>query len=226
MVNEPLGTLEEFFDFAQLERDNEEPPQHQDSVHLDPAPPFPDQSSVMEWQYSKLGDQIHTLDAVPSRPASDQFGEIMDAQEYAGFAQPILMSQHIHDYSLPSESNDPLIHEPVLSWHGNISGALETGRFRPSSSLNPKQRLPGKARLSGGQSSLPVAPTRKPASAKRKGPPSRIPPEARQILEDEFASNPYPCSWEIDIIAHQANLDTKRVRNWFNNSRARKKTSG
>ncbi|KAF1843047.1 uncharacterized protein K460DRAFT_138636 [Cucurbitaria berberidis CBS 394.84] len=76
----------------------------------------------------------------------------------------------------------------------------------------------------------PAAPLRqastaswKPASAKRKGPQSRIPLEARQILEDEFAANPYPCSWEMDIIAHQANLDVKKVRNWFNNTRARKK---
>ncbi|CAO2653184.1 Nn.00g025950.m01.CDS01 [Neocucurbitaria sp. VM-36] len=76
----------------------------------------------------------------------------------------------------------------------------------------------------------PTAPLRqastaswKPASAKRKGPQSRIPLEARQILEDEFVANPYPCSWEMDIIAHQANLDVKKVRNWFNNTRARKK---
>jgi hypothetical protein len=66
----------------------------------------------------------------------------------------------------------------------------------------------------------------KPASAKRKGPQSRIPLEAKQILEDEFAANPYPCSWEIDIIAHQANLDVKKVRNWFNNTRARAKGGG
>ncbi|KAH7402326.1 hypothetical protein DE146DRAFT_462419 [Phaeosphaeria sp. MPI-PUGE-AT-0046c] len=64
----------------------------------------------------------------------------------------------------------------------------------------------------------------KPASAKRKGPQSRIPLEAKQILEDEFTSNPYPCGWEMDIIAHQANLDVKKVRNWFNNTRARKKS--
>ncbi|KAI8941086.1 hypothetical protein NX059_002326 [Plenodomus lindquistii] len=62
-----------------------------------------------------------------------------------------------------------------------------------------------------------------PESAKRKGTQSRIPLEARQILEDEFASNPYPCSWEMDIVAHQANLEIKRVRNWYNNTRARKK---
>jgi hypothetical protein len=66
----------------------------------------------------------------------------------------------------------------------------------------------------------------KPASAKRKGPQSRIPLETKQILEDEFAANPYPCSWEIDIIAHQANLDVKKVRNWFNNTRARAKGGG
>lgn len=79
----------------------------------------------------------------------------------------------------------------------------------------------------------PAAPLRqasiaswKPASAKRKGPQSRIPLEARQILEDEFTANPYPCSWEMDIIAHQANLDVKKVRNWFNNTRARKKGGG
>jgi hypothetical protein len=65
--------------------------------------------------------------------------------------------------------------------------------------------------------------SRKPASAKHKGSSTRIPLEARQMLEDEFSTNPYPCSWEIDIIAHQASLDAKRVRNWFNNARARKK---
>ncbi|KZM20030.1 metal ion binding [Ascochyta rabiei] len=63
----------------------------------------------------------------------------------------------------------------------------------------------------------------KPASAKRKGPQSRIPIEARQMLEEEFAANPYPHGWEMEIIAHQANLDVKKVRNWFNNTRARKK---
>lgn len=72
----------------------------------------------------------------------------------------------------------------------------------------------------------PSAASWKPASAKRKGPQSRIPFEAKQILEDEFNSNPYPCSWEMDIIAHQANLDVKKVRNWFNNTRARKKGGG
>lgn len=82
-------------------------------------------------------------------------------------------------------------------------------------------------------STRPAAPLRqastaswKPASAKRKGAQSRIPLEAKQILEDEFAANPYPHNWEMDVIAHQANLDVKKVRNWFNNTRARKKGGG
>jgi hypothetical protein len=33
-------------------------------------------------------------------------------------------------------------------------------------------------------------------------------------------------TWELDIIAHQANLDVKKVRNWFNNTRARQKCGG
>jgi hypothetical protein len=81
-----------------------------------------------------------------------------------------------------------------------------------------------------GRSSVPLRQASvsswKPASAKRKGPQSRIPLEARQILEDEFAANPYPVAWEMDIIAHQANLDVKKVRNWFNNTRARQKGGG
>jgi hypothetical protein len=76
------------------------------------------------------------------------------------------------------------------------------------------------------QASVTSWTNRKPASAKRKGPHSRIPLEAKQILEDEFTANPYPCSWEMDIIAHQANLDVKKVRNWFNNTRARQKGGG
>jgi hypothetical protein len=87
--------------------------------------------------------------------------------------------------------------------------------------------VPSTSRIGPSASSrLGTTPSWKPASAKRKGPQSRIPLEARQILEDEFTANPYPCSWEMDIIAHQANLEVKKVKNWFNNTRARKKVEG
>jgi hypothetical protein len=102
------------------------------------------------------------------------------------------------DYPL-SEPNSPEAAE----------GAVGASRLRPSVPLRHASTA-----------------TWKPASAKRKGPQSRIPLEAKQILEDEFAANPYPCSWEMDIIAHQANLDVKKVRNWYNNTRARKKGEG
>ncbi|KAF2824783.1 hypothetical protein CC86DRAFT_295586 [Ophiobolus disseminans] len=100
--------------------------------------------------------------------------------------------------------------------------AVELPRQEPTTSSLPK--------ITASSRTQPAAPLRhastaswKPASAKRKGPQSRIPLESRQILEDEFAANPYPCGWEMDIIAHQANLEVKKVRNWFNNTRARKK---
>lgn len=105
----------------------------------------------------------------------------------------------------------------------DASHYLQEAHSRKSnkSTITPQSKKAPSA--SSNQSS---APAWKPASAKRKGPQSRIPLEARQILEDEFAANPYPCSWELDIIAHQANLDVKKVRNWFNNTRARKKGEG
>jgi hypothetical protein len=113
--------------------------------------------------------------------------------------------------SLPQEQSLP---EPdyTLPWANSLeasNGAVGASRFRSPVSLRQASTA-----------------TWKPASAKRKGPQSRIPLEAKQILEDEFAANPYPCSWEMDIIAHQANLDVKKVRNWYNNTRARKKGEG
>ncbi|KAI4714692.1 hypothetical protein J4E89_000373 [Alternaria sp. Ai002NY15] len=97
--------------------------------------------------------------------------------------------------------------------------ALDHSMIPADASLALEQ-LPVRSAASQQQPSIA---TWKPASAKRKGPQCRIPLEARQVLEDEFAANPYPCAWELDIIAHQANLDVKKVRNWFNNTRARKK---
>lgn len=74
----------------------------------------------------------------------------------------------------------------------------------------------------------PASPTasRKSASAKQKGARSRIPPESRRILEDEFMTNPYPSSRKMDIIAHQANLNVSKVRNWFTRARSAKDDKG
>ena len=120
--------------------------------------------------------------------------------------------------------------------HDDDEGGLDTMGVRLVSSPPPHGRSTAETTTLldvGLPPTRPAAPLRqastaswKPASAKRKGAQSRIPLEAKQILEDEFAANPYPHNWELDVIAHQANLDVKKVRNWFNNTRARKKGGG
>lgn len=104
-----------------------------------------------------------------------------------------------------------------VSSHSRQQGLEGSGQAHVETTPDPSQVRPSGPLRQDSTSSL------KPASAKRKGPQNRIPLEAKQILEDEFVANPYPCSWEMDIIAHQANLEVKKVRNWFNNRRARKK---
>jgi hypothetical protein len=114
------------------------------------------------------------------------------------------------------------------------SGTVPHCESSPNDAVDkPSTEIPGLASTKPPVDGRALLPTRhaasaswKPASAKRKGPQSRIPLEAKQILEDEFATNPYPCNWEYDIIAHQANLEVKKVRTWFNNTRARKKGEG
>ncbi|ORX99490.1 hypothetical protein BCR34DRAFT_126482 [Clohesyomyces aquaticus] len=63
-----------------------------------------------------------------------------------------------------------------------------------------------------------------PKKSKAKRP--RIASEAREILESKFAINPYPSPFEMDNIVREANLDPKKVRNWFNNARARRNPPG
>ena len=55
---------------------------------------------------------------------------------------------------------------------------------------------------------------------------SRIPPESRSILEEHFNNDPYPTGRDIDIIAQLSNLEKKRVKNWFNNTRSRRSVQG
>ncbi|KAF2194906.1 hypothetical protein K469DRAFT_743634 [Zopfia rhizophila CBS 207.26] len=59
------------------------------------------------------------------------------------------------------------------------------------------------------------------ATHKRRSQP-RITPENKRILEKYFVSNIYPTSSDIEVIAHQTQLEPRRIRNWFSNVRARK----
>lgn len=224
MATQALDGLDEFFDFARLEADtlNTSPRQQHE-----PAPPSAHVSDdAMDWQSTGLdGTDVlttlpvggtsnptylpHDLNTFDNLPATDlaSSSQPTPSLDRNAFAQPdILMWQsNDHGQSL-SQSTLPTTSDPFPAH------ALEEGSVTPVRRATPPQRS--------------ATVLHKPASAKRKGPSTRIPVEARQMLEEEFASNPYPCSWEIDIIAHQANLDVKRVRNWYNNTRARKKHTG
>ncbi|KAF2125734.1 hypothetical protein P153DRAFT_299106 [Dothidotthia symphoricarpi CBS 119687] len=135
---------------------------------------------------------------------------------------PLSLPTHDHSVLLGGDDREGVIgvlslqSEPALL-HFDQQGAEHNDQTDSGITSNPSQ-----VRSSGSPRQTPTV-SWKPASAKHKGPQNRIPLEAKQILEDEFAANPYPCSWEMDIIAHQANLEVKKVRNWFNNTRARKK---
>jgi hypothetical protein len=166
----------------------------------------PATSTWQQGSYTPANDLIYNVSRANSPPLSSSFAhtqsELIADNDDEGSVDMLGTPRE----SIPAQHKD-------VSIQGSDILILETQQavspFRPSGPLRPSTNA-----------------SWKPASAKRKGPQSRIPLEAKQILEDEFAANPYPCSWEIDIIAHQANLDVKKVRNWFNNTRARAKGGG
>jgi hypothetical protein len=215
MANPHLEGLDEFFDFEQLEHDNSNQNEIQ-SQELGFAASLSELDSAMDWQPTGLN-------------GSYVFAPILSNLTY---------DPSMHMSSELDSLNPTFLHETL----GNIILAPHNLALDSATQIYPPDhQFPEEASTfdllpsavsTGQQESLPTplkrnpTGTRKPASATRKGASSRIPLEAKQMLEEEFTANPYPCSWEIDIIAHQANLDVKRVRNWFNNTRARKKGSG
>lgn len=202
MAGEPLDSLDEFFDFAQLERDNyafDAPIHYESPSHFVP-PLGPD--AAMDWQPTVPQD-IGPFAMPPEFPDSNALSHIVlpEPNKIAPMFSPV------HDM--------PVVPQDVPA----LPDAWQQHPMPREGDVIVLQQQT--AQPSRPQRSNTVI--RKPASAKRKGPSTRIPLDAKQMLEEEFAANPYPCSWEIDIIAHQAHLDVKRVRNWFNNTRARKK---
>lgn len=210
MAGEPLDSLDEFFDFTQLEEDNNV---HDSSTQIEASAlslPMLGPDSVMDWQPT-MGTGAMTADTgafhIPSEFPLIIPEDPMQTLCNAGSMLPLVQAVPM----MPQLPSDYHSGTPSYSWqHHRMPQEGEI--ITLGQGVNQFERP---------QRSNTVI--RKPASAKRKGPSTRLPVEARQILEEEFAANPYPCSWEIDIIAHQANLDVKRVRNWFNNTRARKK---
>lgn len=241
--------LDEFFDFAQLEHDSRV---HDQLSHVDhDQVAFAGSVTAMDWQPVVPNfTTVHSEHQGPDMqwPLDEMLAQslVHDNSNTAPFMWPVSdvpvldnhqqcldptpsMSLPSHDHtSLVTDEQSPHVfsqaNEVIISPHGPVGN---------NANERPSMQMMGRDKVISSSTAKPSVPKRhassaswKPASAKRKGPQSRIPLESRQILEDEFATNPYPCSWEYDIIAHQANLDVKKVRNWFNNTRARKKGEG
>ena len=200
MAGDPLHSLDQFFDFEQLERDNNafnSPIQYETAVHTVPSL-GPD--NAMDWQPT-MPEPLYSEQTVPT-------------------SQPLLANLGHFDSIATLLQNVPVVPQIVVNSHATPPSIIYQQHPVPyQSEVDTSRQNTGQQNRPRRSSTV----TRKPASATRKGPSNRLPVDARQMLEEEYAANPYPCSWEIDIIAHQANLDVKRVRNWFNNTRARKK---
>jgi hypothetical protein len=242
--------LDEFFDFSLLEHDHgleNSPYQGQNEPQV-----LAEDVLMMDWQPPSAESSRSSTSTMTSYQQTQMQtaleGHILDEWQFDAppHDMSIVRGEHANTQAITPQ------HTCSTVAGSGSAQAGESPHGSPSSSL-PARELPGfigdvlpnpmdihqtptlpqlEQRNDGPvtQSPLPTRQTStsswKPASAKRKGPQNRIPLESRQILEDEFAANPYPCSWEMDIIAHQASLDVKRVRNWFNNTRARKKCEG
>lgn len=228
MASHAFDDMDAFFDFDQLEHDHgvrtvdTSCQQHHDScLH-------PSQILSMDWVADAPHDvaspdfhthnfihraSYHQSDSYEIRPEEDAGTYLLPRAEYEGTStiQAATSDQIPHPNIAPSLSSQTRLGSPDRDIAAELHGEKGLGSHPTQTAIPLRQASTA---------------SWKPASAKRKGAQSRIPLEARQILEDEFAANPYPCSWEIDIIAHQANLDVKKVRNWFNNTRARKKGGG
>ncbi|KAF2029293.1 hypothetical protein EK21DRAFT_67960 [Setomelanomma holmii] len=216
--------LDEFFDFDQLEHDC-----YQGTAYL------PQQEQTFSFDHDEDGMAMDwTADAMAIAPLPNDEAllphDIHMQTVFNGAAPDDTLIWPLADCSDPSLTASGSRIDSLLDPTCTLGPTQIASNVAPSSSSN---LLEGQKLTDHEAAEAIVRPnvpdrqastaTWKPASARRKGPQSRIPSEARQILEDEFAANPYPCAWEMDIIAHQANLDVKKVRNWFNNTRARKK---
>ncbi|USP78466.1 uncharacterized protein yc1106_05740 [Curvularia clavata] len=248
MSGNALDKIDEFFDFAALEHDSElraiEASHQGTSLPLQSV----DNVTAMDWAanpvITRSVDATHSWDdstySAPDAPTG-QSAQKLPLFQVPRWSAPVNVnpastspltvgsfSGKAPDSALAPSSSIASHPEIICAENDSVPNACQSESL-PSWEPEPTGQAittPETAELPPGTPTLTqqIANANwKPASAKRKGTQSRIPIEAKQILEEEFAANAYPCSWEMDIIAHQANLDVKKVRNWFNNTRARKK---
>ncbi|KAF2729850.1 hypothetical protein EJ04DRAFT_527467 [Polyplosphaeria fusca] len=218
MDSDALGSIDDFFDFDQLDPhqlgafneshnacfDGFALPSFELGVEWPAAPALPPAAVQYVEPRDLMRDSSgqgasHDIIDCPSSPIQE-YGHVFAPVE--AISQPGACSLGLEDLCLSTSA----LHAVPIS-----EPSINDAPSSPPQSLRKPQEAKG-AR-SRKQRQIP---------AKRRNQQSRLPPEARQILEEKFSLNPYPCSWELDIIAHQTKLDIKRVRTWFNNTRARK----
>ena len=230
--------LDDFFDFEQLEQDSR---LYSDLSNHQHGEPEISDLAAMDWQPTAT-DQLLQEDRFegsynqwimtesPCQPLSHGSTDMVALPWPASHVPAVADHPPSHELTATPSSSLQTIGEVGHLTNGTVPHCVSLAN---DAVVKPSIQIPGPTSTKPLVDSKASLPTRhaasagwKPASAKRKGPQSRIPLEAKQILEDEFATNPYPCNWEYDIIAHQANLEVKKVRTWFNNTRARKKGEG
>jgi hypothetical protein len=230
------GSIDEFFDFAKLDADmgNEA----HGAIHQHVPYPHdcidPSLDTAMEWEPSV--DELGVLASLPSQHPQDLSEPNLYQQNWtlpSGlYVQEELGHEHFQQSNQAFADVNSNQSWPYHSPEVHLSETVTQKAPVPTISIPDRVEAEPQHSPRREQVKRPSRPVRqsssshKPASATHKGRSNRIPLEARQTLEDEFSTNPYPCTWEIDIMAHQLKLDTKQVRNWFNNTRARKKPSG
>jgi hypothetical protein len=236
--NNMSDNLDDFFDFEQLEQDSR---LYSDLSNHQHGEPEISDLAAMDWQPT-AADRL--LQEERFEGSYDQWIVAESPCQPLSHSSTDLVALPWPTSQVPAVADHPPSLELTAAPSSSLQtvgevGHLTNGTVPHCASLTndavvkPSIQIPGPTSKKSSVDSRASLPTRhaasagwKPASAKRKGPQSRIPLEAKQILEDEFATNPYPCNWEYDIIAHQANLEVKKVRTWFNNTRARKKGEG
>ncbi|KAF2260938.1 hypothetical protein CC78DRAFT_570927 [Lojkania enalia] len=225
---ETQGNLEDFFDFDQLDVSSCNIVQQEHTSSS--AFPFAHPDAPQDWRQDLASSGILAALPFSDLPNVDQHYPDQDFNGHMGQASvpempqfplvgPDLSNDREQTSTFPEARNFGLVQSCDMT---PISLALQPFQNVLAESPAPKnqERVPDPS-----ADLVPVSRRIKPPSSKARGPQSRIPPESKEKLELEFASNPYPCHWEIDIIAHKTGLEAKRVRNWFNNTRARKQTA-
>lgn len=165
----------------------------------------------------------HSLDLTQSKDLSDLVGNSSRSNLLVN--QPLILTAHLEsfpwedpssqldasqlfDATYPDYLNTDYA-SPDKIWTNENALADETYEQAPSTS-NKRRRVHHDAR-----------PAKKPTETQR----SKISEATRAILESHFSHDPYPCEDDIEYLARTAGIARQATRNWFSNTRSRRRSS-